>query len=64
MEHELFQTIITSPNYVIPATNLSEERTVRNTNALTSNWTYTGYLYRRGTGGKTGLHRRGGQVPG
>ena len=54
MEHELFQTIITSPNYVIPATNLSEERTVRNTNALTSNWTYTGYLYRRGTGGKTG----------
>ena len=39
---------------MIPATNLSEERTVRNTNALTSNWTYTGYLYRRGTGGKTG----------
>ena len=31
MEHELFQTIITSPNYVIPATNLSEERTVRTT---------------------------------
>ncbi len=54
MEYELFQTIITSPNHVIPATNLSEERTVRNTNALTSNWTYTGYLYRRGTGGKTG----------
>ena len=54
MKYELFQTIITSPNHVIPATNLSEERTVRNTNALTSNWTYTGYLYRRGTGGKTG----------
>ena len=54
MEYDLFQTIVTSPNYTIPATNLSEERTVRNTNALTSNWTYTGYLYTPGTGGKTG----------
>ena len=54
MEYDLFQKIVTSPNYTIPATNLSEPRTVRNTNALTSNWTYTGYLYTPGTGGKTG----------
>lgn len=54
MEYDLFQTIVTSPNYTIPATNLSEERIVRNTNALTSNWKYTGYLYTPGTGGKTG----------
>lgn len=54
MEYDLFQKIVTSPNYTIPATNLSEERIVRNTNALTSNWKYTGYLYTPGTGGKTG----------
>lgn len=54
MEYNLFQKIVTSPNYTIPATNLSEQRTVHNTNALTSNWTYTGYLYAPGTGGKTG----------
>lgn len=54
MEYDLFQKIVTSPNYTIPATNLSEQRTVHNTNALTSNWTYTGYLYAPGTGGKTG----------
>ena len=54
MEYDLFQDVVTSPNYTIPATNLSEERIVRNTNALTSNWKYTGYLYTPGTGGKTG----------
>lgn len=54
MEYDLFQKIVTSPNYTIPATNLSEERIVRNTNALTSNWKYTSYLYGPGTGGKTG----------
>lgn len=54
MEYDLFQKIVTSPNYTIPATNMSEERIVRNTNALTSNWTYTSYLYGPGTGGKTG----------
>ena len=54
MEYELFQEIVTSPNYTIPATNLSEQRIVRNSNALTSNWTYTDYLYGPGTGGKTG----------
>ena len=54
MEYDLFQTVVTSPNYTIPATNLSGERTVRNSNALTSNWTYTSYLYGPGTGGKTG----------
>ena len=54
MEYELFQKIVTSPNYTIPATNLSEQRIVRNSNALTSNWTYTDYLYGPGTGGKTG----------
>ena len=54
MEYDLFQTILTSPNYTLPANGVSEERIIRNTNALTSNWTYTKYLYGPGTGGKTG----------
>lgn len=55
MEYGLFQTIVTSPNYTLPATQFhTEERTIRNTNALTSNWKYLGYLYSKGTGGKTG----------
>ena len=54
MEYDLFQTILTSPNYTLPANGVSEERIIRNTNALTSNWTYTQYLYGPGTGGKTG----------
>ena len=54
MEYDLFQTILTSPNYTRPANGVSEERIIRNTNALTSNWTYTQYLYGPGTGGKTG----------
>ena len=53
MEYDLFQTILTSPNYTLPANGVSEERIIRNTNALTSNWTYTQYLYGPGTGGKT-----------
>ena len=54
MECDQFQTILTSPNYTLPANGVSEERIIRNTNALTSNWTYTDYLYGPGTGGKTG----------
>ena len=55
MEYDLFQTILTSPNYTLPPTNMSpEERIVRNTNALTSNYYILGYLYGPGTGGKTG----------
>ena len=54
MEYDLFQTSLTSPNYTLPANGVSEERIIRNTNALTSNWTYTKYLYGPGTGGKTG----------
>lgn len=55
MEYDLFQTILTTPNYTIPPTNQSpEERTIRNTNALTSNYYILGYLYGPGTGGKTG----------
>lgn len=54
MEYDLLRKICTSPNYDLPATNVAEPRTIRNTNALTSNWTYTGYLYGPGAGGKTG----------
>ena len=55
MEYELFSTILTSPNYTLPPTNMSpEERIIRNTNALTSNYYTLGYLYGPGTGGKTG----------
>ncbi len=55
MEYDLFQTIISKPNFEIPATNLSEKRIVRNTNGLVSNFKYLGYLYLdKGIGGKTG----------
>ena len=54
MEYDLFQTILTSPNYTLPANGVSEERIIRNTNALTSNYRYPGYRYGPGTGGKTG----------
>ena len=55
MKHETFRTIVSSLNYTMPATNLHpEERIIRSTNALISNFRITGYLYRYATGIKTG----------
>lgn len=55
MKHETFRTIVSSLNYTMPATNMHpEERLVRSTNALISNWNTRGYLYQYATGIKTG----------
>ena len=55
MKHETFRTIVSSLNYTMPATNMHpEERIVRSTNALISNWNTRGYLYQYATGVKTG----------
>ena len=51
MKHETFRTIVSSLNYTMPATNMHpEERIVRSTNALISNWNTRGYLYQYATG--------------
>lgn len=54
LEHELFSTITKTPKHTVPATNLSKERELYNTNGLVSSWTYGGYLYDKCIGGKTG----------
>lgn len=54
LEYDLFRTIIKTAVYTVPATNLSEERLYYNTNGLISNWTYSGYVYDKCIGGKTG----------
>ena len=54
MEHDLFTSICGSKSAEIPATNLSDARTLHSTNALISNWNRIGYLYRYAKGLKTG----------
>ena len=54
MELPLFQKIVASSQHTVPATNLSEERTYRNTNGLISSRPYAGYIYSPATGVKTG----------
>lgn len=61
MEHEIFRTIVSTPKYVIPATNLSEQRTLRTTNALIDNWRIAGYMYSKAIGIKTGSTSDAGQ---
>ena len=45
MQHELFRTMAAAASYTLPATNEHDQRVVRSTNALISNWNITGYLY-------------------
>ncbi len=54
MKYELFLSICGSKSAEIPATNLSDARTLHSTNALISNWNRIGYLYRHAKGLKTG----------
>jgi D-alanyl-D-alanine carboxypeptidase (penicillin-binding protein 5/6) len=53
-EYKTYRDIIGKKTYTVPATNLSSQRTLKNTNALITNHAYTGYLYEYCTGGKTG----------
>ncbi len=49
-----FREIVSSKSYVVPATNLREERTLHDTNALVSTFRIRGYYYEYATGIKTG----------
>ena len=54
MKHDAFMRICDTATAVIPATNLSEERTLHTTNYLIGAWWSRGYLYDEAHGIKTG----------
>jgi len=54
MEHDFFLEIIATPSYTAAATNISKERFFFNTNGLISNLYYSGHVYDKCIGGKTG----------
>jgi len=54
MKNPTFREIVSSQVYTVPATNLSAERTLYDTNGLVSEWDKRGYLYQYATGIKTG----------
>lgn len=55
MEYETFRTIVSTTRHTIPATNVSGERNLYTTNALLDNWIYSGYIYSKAIGIKTGF---------
>lgn len=55
MKYPLFREMVTSKNYTVAATNMTNERILHDTNALISNFNRTGYLYEYATGIKTGF---------
>ena len=61
MEYDTFRAIVSTTKYVVPATNLSGERTLYTTNALLDNWKIAGYTYSRAIGIKTGSTTPAGQ---
>ena len=54
LEHDLFRTVIKTPSYTIPANDTHGEIHFFNTNGLISNLYYSGYVYDKCIGGKTG----------
>ena len=54
LEHDLFRTIIATPSHTVPASETCAERYFFNTNGLISNLYYSGYIYDKCIGGKTG----------
>ena len=54
MENETFRTIVRSPAYTLPATNLQPERTIYSSNGLLSSFYSIGYTYGKAIGIKTG----------
>ena len=54
MKYDIFLTIVSTPVYTLPATNLSDARTLHTTNSLLSNWYAIGYTYSKAIGIKTG----------
>lgn len=54
LEYDTFRDMVKTASHTVPATNLSGERFFYNTNALISNMYYSGYVYDKCIGGKTG----------
>lgn len=54
MKNETFRKIVSTAQYIVPATNVSAEREFYNTNALLSQLKYRGYVYPSAIGIKTG----------
>lgn len=54
MTHSTFREIVSTAYYTVPATNLSAERDLINTNALLTSTKYPGYTYSGTIGVKTG----------
>ncbi len=55
LENKTFYQICTTSDYVVPATNLSAERTLHTTNYLVSDSMTSDYYYARAAGVKTGF---------
>ena len=54
MQNETFRTIVRTPSYTLPATNLQPERVIYTSNGLLSNFYAIGYTYSKAIGIKTG----------
>ena len=54
MQNETFRTIVRSPSYTLPATNLQPERTIYSSNGFLSSFYHIGYTYGKAIGIKTG----------
>ena len=54
MDHAPFREIVSTGRYTVPATNLSEERKILNTNGLLAPYKFYGYTYSGTIGIKTG----------
>lgn len=54
MTHSIFQEIVATGQYQVPATNLTAPRTLYNTNGLLVRYFYPGYVYSGTIGIKTG----------
>ena len=61
LEFDLFRTISRTPKHLVPATNMAKEREIYNSNGLVSSWRYSGYLYDKCIGGKTGTTEEAGR---
>ncbi len=54
MKNETFREIVSTKEYFVPPTNISDQRRFFNTNAMLTGWKYSGYVYQPTIGIKTG----------
>lgn len=61
LQNDTFRAIVSSKSHTTPATNLTDDRTYVNTNALLTGARYPGYTYANAIGVKTGSTPEAGQ---